>query len=115
MGFGDAIMATNLARGLHAQGKLAAFGDGKTIKWTSYCEDIFANNPNIARPEAERQDNLIWFPHYKKNLVYCKYDGLKQKYIWNYDFKTEPGELFFARKIACNCQPENHLSLWNRT
>ena len=95
MGFGDAIMATNLARGLHAQGKLAAFGDGHRIKWTNYCEDIFANNPNIARPGQEKQQNLVWFPHYKKNLTYCKYDGLKHKYIWNYDFKAKPGELFF--------------------
>ncbi len=95
MGFGDAIMATNLARGLHAQGKFAAFGNGQTIKWTGYCEDIFKHNPNIARPGMEGQDNLVWFPHYKKNLTYCTYDGYKCKYIWNYEFKAQPGEMFF--------------------
>src|SRR5215475_15280627 len=94
MAYGDAIMATNLARGLHAQGKLAAFGDGVKIRWTGYCEDIFKHNPNIARPGAERQSNLIWFPHYKKNITYCRYDGVKYKYIWNYEFKVKPGELF---------------------
>ena len=100
MGFGDAVMATNLARGFYAQGKLAAFGDGKQIKWTGYCEDVFAHNPNIARPGMEGQKNLVWFPHYKKNLVYCRYDGHEHKYIWNYDFKAQPGELFLEPK--CN-------------
>lgn len=98
MAYGDAIMATSLVRGLHAQGNLAAFGDGKIIKWTGYCEDVFQNNPNIARPGAEGQSNLVWFPHYKKNLTYCRYDGNARKYIWNYDFKVEPGEVFFAER-----------------
>lgn len=95
MAYGDAIMATAKARGLHAQGKLAAFSvDGKTIKWTGYCEDVFKNNPNIARPGAEKQSNIIWFPHYKKHFTCMHYDGIKRKYIWNYDFRVEPGEIF---------------------
>jgi hypothetical protein len=98
MGYGDAIMATGRVRGLHAQGKLAAFGDGRTILWTGYCEDVFQNNPNIARPGAEGQSNLVWFPHYKKNLQYCRYDGHACRYIWNYDFKAQPGELFFTER-----------------
>jgi ADP-heptose:LPS heptosyltransferase len=94
MGYGDAIMATALARGFHAQGKRAAFGDGRTIKWTGYCEDIFANNPNIARPGEEGQNNLVWFPHYKKHLTYAKFDG--RHWVWDYKFKAVPGEFFFA-------------------
>jgi ADP-heptose:LPS heptosyltransferase len=93
VGYGDAIMATARVRGFHTMGRLAAFGDGKTIRWTGYCEDIFKNNPNIARPGAEGQKNLVWFPHYKKNLEYCKFDG--HKYVWNYAFKARPGEIFF--------------------
>lgn len=94
MGYGDAILATNLARGLHAQGRLAAFSnDGKTIKWTGYCEEVFKRNPNIARPGAEHQDNLVWLPHYKRHSPYCKYEN--ERFIWNYDFKVAPGELFF--------------------
>jgi ADP-heptose:LPS heptosyltransferase len=100
MGFGDAIMASALARGFHAQGKLAAFfapkENTRVIKWTGYCDDIFEHNPNIARPGQERQDNLIWFPHYKKIFPYCKYDGLHRKYIWNMNFRVQPGEFFFT-------------------
>jgi ADP-heptose:LPS heptosyltransferase len=100
MGFGDAIMASGLARGLHAQGKLAAFfspaDNHRKIKWTGYCEDIFFHNPNIARPNQEKQDNLIWYPHYKKQFPYTHFDGKARKYIWHYDFKASPGEFFFT-------------------
>ena len=100
MGFGDAIMASALARGLHAQGKLAAFfspdGDHQKIKWTGVCEDILLYNPNIAKPPQERQTNLVWFPHYKKVFSYTRYDGNKRRWIWNYDFKVKPGEMFFG-------------------
>jgi ADP-heptose:LPS heptosyltransferase len=107
MGFGDAIMATGLARGLHAQGKLAAFfspaENHRKIKWTGYCEDIFAHNPNIARPGMEQQKNIVWFPHYKKQFPYCNYDGKHRKYIWNPDFKIQPGEFFFsAEELVCS-------------
>ena len=97
MGYGDAVMATGWMRGFHASGKLAAFGDERmrTIKWTEYCQDVFKNNPNVARPGMQKQSNLIWFRHYKKNLPYViKYDG--DRVFWNYDFKVKPGELFFA-------------------
>jgi hypothetical protein len=95
-------MATALARGFHAQGKLAAFfspdGDHRKVKWTGYCDDVFKNNPNIARPGQERQDNLIWFPHYKKQFPYCSYDGQKRKYVWNLDFKIQRANSSFLRK-----------------
>jgi ADP-heptose:LPS heptosyltransferase len=109
MGFGDAIMASALARGLHTQGKLAAFfapkEDSRVIKWTGYCDDIFAHNPNIARPGQERQDNLIWFPHYKKQFPYCTYDGSQRRWIWKMEFRAQPGEFFFdAQELALPVQ-----------
>lgn len=100
MGFGDAIMATALARGFHAQGKRAAFFAPKenhcTIKWTGYCEDIFKNNPNIARPGQEGETEIVWLPHYKKQFPYCQFDGKKNRWNWNFDFRAQPGEFFFT-------------------
>lgn len=95
IGFGDAILATRLARGLHAIGRLAAFGNvqNRRIKWTGYCEDVFKNNPNIARPGMERLKRLVWFPHYKGKVPYCRYDGYSSL-VWNYGFKVKPGEMF---------------------
>ena len=106
MGFGDAVLASALARGLHAQGKLMAFYSpdvgARSIKWTGYCDDIFAHNPNIARPAQERQDNLIWQPHYKKVFSYCTYDGKNRKWLWNRNYKAQPGEFFFTpQELAC--------------
>src|SRR5262245_30348265 len=104
MGFGDAIMATALVRGFHAQGKLAAFfspaDNHRQIKWTGYCEDIFTNNPNIARPVGfpEQRTNLVWMPHYKKVFPYCRYNGTERKYVWDMDFRAQPGEFFFTEQ-----------------
>jgi ADP-heptose:LPS heptosyltransferase len=100
-------MASGWARGFHARGKLAAFyaprENNRIIKWSGYCEDIFANNPNIARPGQERQNNLKWFPHYKKQFPYCTYDGVHRRYIWTPDFKIQPGEFFFsADEMVCS-------------
>src|SRR5262245_44647719 len=102
MGYGDAIMATALVRGLHAQGKLGAFfspdGNHQTIKWTGVCEDILKHNPNVARPEMfpEQRTNLVWMPHYKKVFVYARYDGQKRKWLWDRSYRPTPGEFFFG-------------------
>lgn len=94
MGYGDEIMATGLARGLRAQGKRAAFGDGKKIIWGPWCEEMFRNNPNIARPGSEHSKDLEWIAHYKGARKYNKL--VNGKWVWNYDFKVTPGEFFFS-------------------
>jgi hypothetical protein len=101
MAFGDAIMATAVARGLHALGRLAAFGDPATkgLKWTGYCDNVFKHNPNILHPGQNGNDpKVIWLKHYKKNLTYYHvWDGHIGKYYWNYGFKTVAGEFYFAK------------------
>lgn len=93
LGYGDEIIGTGLARGMKDRGKLAAFGNGQKILWGPWCEEMFANNPNIARPGSEQCSKLEWIPHYKGARMYNK---LKEgKWVWNYDFKVTPGEFFF--------------------
>jgi ADP-heptose:LPS heptosyltransferase len=99
--YGDAIMATGRVRGLHAQGKVAAFGDPiiKKLLWTKYCENVFKYNPNIFKPgENGRQSDVVWFKHYKKDHPFLVHDNNKARrfYLWNYKFKAVPGEFFFA-------------------
>jgi Glycosyltransferase family 9 (heptosyltransferase) len=94
MGSGDEIIGTGLARGFHARGKLAAFGDGRKIIWSQWCEEMFANNPNIARPGSEARSNLQWIAHYKGNRQYNRLEN--NRWVWNYDFKVTPGEFFFS-------------------
>jgi len=93
VGFGDEIIGSGLARGARYQGKRVAFGDGQKIYWSSWCPEIYYNNPNVAPPGSERSKDLIWVDHYKGRRKYNKLvDG---RWVWNYDFKPVPGEFFF--------------------
>jgi hypothetical protein len=94
MGYGDDIMATGLARGFKAMGKRAAFGDGRKIVWGPWSEEMFRHNPNVAKPGSEGAGDLEWVPHYKGSRMYNKL--VNGKWVWNYDFKARPGELFFT-------------------
>lgn len=95
MGYGDDIIATGLARGSASRGKRAAFGDGRKIIWGPWSEEIFKYNPHIARPGTERKNDIEWIAHYKGNRLYNKSGG--DRWIWNYEFKPVPGELFFSQ------------------
>ena len=97
MAYGDALMATARVRGFD---RPAAFFNpddkpvnNRKIFWTDYCEDIFRNNPNVARPGQHGE--FEWLPHYKKRLAYCSYNGV-DRLIWNNRFKAQPGEMFFS-------------------
>lgn len=93
MGFGDEIIGSGLAHGAKAQGKRAAFGDGTKIHWSSWCPEIYYNNPNVAPPGSERDSDLIWIDHYKGKRKYNKL--VNGRWVWNYDFRVRPGEFFF--------------------
>jgi len=101
MGYGDDIMATGLARGAAAEGKLAAFGDGRRIVWGPWSEEMFRHNPNIAKPEQVGLSRLKWIPHYKGSRLYNK--QVNGKWVWNYDFRVTPGQFYFSdteKKLA---------------
>jgi hypothetical protein len=95
VGLGDQLLATGMARGAKARGKRIAFGDGDRILWDKNSEAIFRDNPNIARPGSERDKDIEWVPYYKGHRIYNRQDPIKQRWIWNADFRPIPGELFF--------------------
>lgn len=99
MGLGDNLMATGMAKGAAARGKRIAFGDGNRIIWDHNSEQIFRYNPNIAPPgsESDGSIDLEWIHYHKGNRIYNKHDPVNDKWIWNYDFRPIPGEMFFAR------------------
>lgn len=96
MGFGDDIIGSGLARGMRARGMRAAFGDGKRIIWGPWSEEIFRHNPNVARPGSEGNGDLIWIDHHKGRRKYNHLDKSKSRWVWHYDFKVTPGEIFFS-------------------
>jgi hypothetical protein len=94
MGHGDDIIATGMARGARDRGKRIAFGDGRRIVWGPFSAEIFRNNPNIAPPGSEKDPDIEWVHYCKGHRVYNKQGP--GRWIWNYDFKVKPGEIFFS-------------------
>lgn len=91
-GYGDELMATSLVRGAAARGKRIALGDGRRILWGPYSAEIFKNNPNVAPPGSERAKDVEWLQYYKGRRIYNV--GRGDHWVWNYDFKPKPGEIF---------------------
>lgn len=95
MGAGDNLMATGMARGASARGRRIAFGNTRQIIWDQHSAMVFRNNPNIAPPGSERSPDLEWITFYKGKRLYNQQEG--HRWVWNYDFRAKPGEMFFSR------------------
>lgn len=98
MGLGDQLMATGMARGAKARGKRIAFGDRNRILWDHNSTIIFRGNPNVAAPGSERDGDLEWIEYYKGRRIYNFQDKRTDRWVWNLDFRPEPGEMFFDAK-----------------
>lgn len=95
MGLGDNLIATGLARGASVRGKRIAFGDGRKIMWDKHSPMIFWKNPNIAEPGHERARDIEWVNFCRGNRIYNR--GGSGRWIWNYEFKVKPGQMFFSQ------------------
>lgn len=98
MGFGDNIMATGMARGAHKRGRRIAFGDGQKLKWDHNSALIFRDNPNIAEPRTERRRDVEWIAFYRGNRIYNSVSEDRRSWVWNYEFKAIPGQMFFSKQ-----------------
>ena len=92
MGYGDEVMATGMARGAAARGKVIGFGDGRHIFWGPHCEEVYRHNPNIARSDKDPNIEWIHFWHRGKRPNFTQ---VGTRHVWNYDWKATPGEFFF--------------------
>jgi hypothetical protein len=93
-GYGDELIATGLARGAADRGRRVAFGDGRRILWGPHSAEVFKGNPNIAPPGSERAADIEWVDYYKGHRLYNVGHGTH--WVWNYQFRPQPGELFFS-------------------
>lgn len=89
-------MASGMARAVRVNGNRAAFGDGKRIIWGPWSEEIFQHNPHIARPGDDRDGDLQWIDFYKGHRHYNRLNKEFGCWLWNYDFRATPGEVFFS-------------------
>jgi ADP-heptose:LPS heptosyltransferase len=118
MGLGDQLMATGMARGAKARGKRIAFGDRRRIIWDKHSPEVFRGNPNIAKPGSERDQDLEWIGYFKGSRLYNRQAG--DRWVWNYDFKPVPGEVFLDRNETKNALRyergfvliEPHVPVW---
>jgi ADP-heptose:LPS heptosyltransferase len=99
VGFGDDLLASGLAKSV-PKGKRAAFGDGRRIIWGPWSEEIFRHNPRIARPGSEGSPDLYYIDHYKGHRQYNRLDKNKGRWIWNYEWKAVPGEIYFNDELT---------------
>src|SRR5262245_12865925 len=93
MGYGDDVIATGFARKVPLNKRVALGANGK-ILWAKWSEQIFRNNPRIARPGQERDKDLQWVDYYKGHRIYNTAGS--GRWIWNYHFKVTPGEMYFS-------------------
>lgn len=104
MGFGDALMASGMAKGTAARGKRIAFGDGRRIIWGQWEHEVLKGNPNVAPPGSEGTYDLEWIAHYKGHRLYNR--ATPERWIWNMEFRPITGEMFFdaeERAFAGTC------------
>lgn len=95
MGYGDEIIGSGLARKAVKENKLIAFGNGKTIIWSSQAREIYQNNPCVAPPGSEVRgtNNLEWINWYPGQRGY----GTVKSGRWIFkDFECPRGEIFFS-------------------
>lgn len=93
-GYGDALIATGLARGAALRGKRIAFGDGKKILWSVADQELFAHNPNIAPPGSEGSSDLEWIKYYQGNRFYASHRNGHWKFN---NFRCPPGSVYFSK------------------
>ena len=93
LGLGDELIASGMARGAAARGKKIAFGRNGKIIWGPHAAIVFEGNPNVARP-GQANGAVEWCDHYYGHRKYVTL-AAGNRYVWNYDFRVTPGELFF--------------------
>lgn len=98
MGFGDEIMATGFARKEKQKfpNRQIIIGDYKKKFATK--SEIFLFNPNIVDPKKLDYSIPIHFVNnHPGNRPYIAWENTKEgKYIWNFNFKPIPGDLYFS-------------------
>jgi len=119
MGMGDEIMATGIAKKLHAEtGAKVAFGNPKGQLKPNIYPAMHAHNPKIIKNEEELREaeKVVWDSYCKGNRTYIANITTAKKekrYKWNYDFKALPGEFFYTseelKKYKNNAVKEKYI------
>lgn len=90
MGYGDDLIVSSIVKKAYAKhNKKICVGDGQKVIW----EEVFEHNPKMSK---EPYPGCIWVPNIMGKRPYIDYTRSKPgKIAFNYDYKVEPGEIFF--------------------
>lgn len=85
MGLGDQLLAAGKAKLRHREtGEKIAIGDGDRVIWCP----LYDHNPYLSRDPVDE-----WVIDYPGHRGY--FTG-KNPYVWNYDYRAEPAEVFLT-------------------
>ncbi len=118
MGYGDDLMVTALASRIKKKYPERQIIIGNLSKKTAFHSIMYDNNPNISDcREVDPKKPIHIIDYHQGNRPYIDYKKSKKngKYIWNKNFKPEPGEIFFSteEKNKANLIINNAIKNWN--
>lgn len=90
MGFGDDVIVSSIVKKAYAKHhKKICVGDGNKVVW----EEVFNYNHKMSQ---EPYPGCIWVPNIMGRRPYIDYVRSKPgKIAFNYEYRVEPGEIFF--------------------
>ena len=95
MGWGDEVIATGIVKQARLKtNRPICIGDGHNIFWSP----VFDGNPKISK---EITKDCVWIKSYPGNRPYIS-KILQDMYVFNEEFKVEPGELFVKDRSECD-------------
>ena len=119
MGYGDELMATGIAKIQKKKNPDSQIVIGNYDKKIITQSVIFNNNPNIITDSKKIDPNLklLFINNSPGNRPYFDMEKtiLKQRMIWDFQFKPTPGELYFSEKEIkkANQTINNAEIFWN--
>jgi len=105
MGYGDDLMITGIARIEKKKYPNKQVVIGNLDEKKIYHSIIYDNNPNITHvKDLDRLKSVHFINYHNFNRPYINHDKSNlERWIWNMDFASTPGELYFSedeKKIA---------------
>ena len=98
MGLGDDLLVTRIAKIEKEKFPDRQIVIGNFQKKLVYYSIIYDNNPNITNPDQiDNTKPIHYIDYHSKNRPYIdKQKSTKKKWVWNFNFKPMPGEIYFS-------------------
>ena len=117
MGYGDDLLITGFAAEEKKKYPERQVIIGNLKKKNASHSIIYDNNPNISDcRNLDKNKPIHLIDYHQENRPYIDYlNSTSKKYIWNYNYKAKPGQLFFSEKENNDASKilQQALDFWN--